>query len=73
MNLQPLKKHDRVRWLKALHRACEDLIDEERSRPLPDSFRLQALKRMRLRLRDRMHVVTEGLAQHGRARSFDLA
>ena len=39
------------------HRMIEQRLDAEMARPLPDSLRLQELKREKLRLRDEMEAL----------------
>lgn len=41
--------------LQARHQELEDAIDEERSRPLPDTLLVQMLKRQKLRIKDKMY------------------
>jgi hypothetical protein len=44
------------------HRRIEQAIEEESSRPHPDEFRLHALKREKLRLKDEMTVLRSQMA-----------
>ncbi len=56
-------------FLKSLrHRrfAIQARIEEELGRPGPDSLRLRALKKLRLRLRDQIEFI-ERINRHGRS------
>ena len=54
MTLHHPDPHDRTNLLTAMHSVLEDYIREEQSRPLPNTFQLQALKRLRLHVKDRL-------------------
>ncbi len=63
MRHKPLTLISRLHGLKTRHTALEDRIRDELARPLPDSARVQTLKRMRLRTKDRITQVLRQLTQ----------
>lgn len=61
-------------FLKALrHRrqAVQARIEHEQSRPLPDSLRLQALKRLKLRFREQIEYI-ERLNRRGETQTIPV-
>ena len=61
-------------FLQALRQrraALQDQIDDEHSRPAPESLRLRALKKLRLRLRERIEFL-EHRSRHGVVRSIPV-
>lgn len=54
----------RIGSLKARHADLEDQITEESNRPLPDTTRLQRLKRDKLKLKEEMAKLAEDAAVH---------
>jgi len=49
--------HNHLKALYARHGIIEAKIHGEQSRPKPDSLRVRALKKMKLRLRDQIRTV----------------
>ena len=62
MRNKPLTLIDRMRRLKSRHAALEGRIRDELARPLPDTSRVQALKRLRLRTKDHLALIARQLA-----------
>lgn len=61
MPINPLRLIDRMRALKSRHASLENRIRDELARPMPDSTRIQTLKRMRLRTKDRIALIARQL------------
>ncbi|MGB0630520.1 MAG: DUF465 domain-containing protein [Alphaproteobacteria bacterium] len=61
MPKKPATLMNRMRALKTRHKRLEARIDDELARPMPDTLRLQTLKRMRLSTRDHIKMVTRQL------------
>lgn len=49
--------HNHLKALYARHGAIDAKILGEQNRPKPDSIRLRALKKMKLRLRDQINIM----------------
>lgn len=47
-----MPQHGQIDSLRAEHRQLEEKIDEEMQRPIPDTIRVQELKRLKLRIKD---------------------
>lgn len=54
----------RIESLKSRHADLEAQIAEETNRPLPDTTRLQRLKRDKLKLKEEMEKLADGAAVH---------
>jgi len=47
-----MPQHGQIESLRDEHRQLEEKIDEELQRPIPDTIRVQELKRLKLRIKD---------------------
>lgn len=47
-----MAQHGQIESLRAEHRQLEKKIEEEMQRPIPDTIRVQELKRLKLRVKD---------------------
>ena len=56
----------RIGALRSRHAALETSIRNELGRPLPDSIRMKALKKLRLRTKDEIHEMLGVLRTIGR-------
>lgn len=54
--------------LKSRHEVLEKKLSEEQSRPLPDSLDIVTLKKMKLEVKDQLHVAETGLQDRMRRR-----
>jgi hypothetical protein len=47
-----MPQEEQLASLRAEHRRLENQIDEEMQRPVPDTIRIQVIKRKKLRIKD---------------------
>ncbi|MBU6252551.1 MAG: DUF465 domain-containing protein [Alphaproteobacteria bacterium] len=57
----------RVFTLLLKHQRLDEALRQEQGRRLPDVFRIQQLKRMKLAVKDRLHRLSAGRRQKARA------
>lgn len=57
----------RVFTLLLKHQRLDEALRHEQGRRLPDVFRIQQLKRMKLAVKDRLHRLSAGRRQKARA------
>lgn len=61
--ISPDRLMARIKTLRRRHRDLDAQVEEEQTRPLPDSQRLRQLKQERLGLKDAIHVTRTMLAR----------
>jgi uncharacterized protein len=63
-----LKMFGRLTALKSRHAALEKKLSEEQSRPLPESLEIATLKKMKLDVKDQIHIENSGKQDRMRRR-----
>jgi len=58
----------RLTALKSRHAALEKKLSEEQSRPLPESLEIATLKKMKLDVKDQIHIENSGKQDRMRRR-----
>ena len=54
----------RLRELDARHRDLDQIIDEEAKRPCADMIRLSAMKRQKLKIKEEIETIRQGMSHH---------
>lgn len=70
---KPLKLMGRMCALETRHAELDNRIRDEMARPMPDGLRVQTLKRMRLKAKDQIALISRHLTARTEAHQPDAA